>query len=230
MPLEMVGGAVLGLLFDQLLREIGIVKIIATFRPKLEELEETLDLLYPVVKEIEDLNRRLNRTDYARETIMLKRLLEDGTKLVSKCSKIPRWDFFKQSRQREKLVELDNKIVKFIILMQPHMGRDQKQTLLIAKETKQMLTSLSQNGHSSDLTMGLTASSAHSSYKTVFQIVLQVRLAWELHKIKAMRRLSRSNGIRSIPGEVFRRMREKFTMSTTPRRYDFTSCCVLQPS
>ncbi|XP_028776840.1 uncharacterized protein LOC114733536 [Neltuma alba] len=180
MALEMVGGAVLGLVFDQLRREIGRVKIIATFRPKLKELEETLDLLYPLVKEIEDLNRRLNGTDYVRETIMLRGLLEDGTKLVSKCSKIPRWDLLKQSRQREKLVELDYKIVKFIILMQPHMGRDQKQTLLIAKETKQMLIALSQNGHSSYLTMGLTASSAHSSYETLFHIVLQVKLAWEV--------------------------------------------------
>ncbi|KAK4267725.1 hypothetical protein QN277_024467 [Acacia crassicarpa] len=158
MALELIGGAVLGVLFGELQNEICRVKEnFEMFKPKLEELEETLTILYPVIEEIEELNRRLNRPNHGRETIILRRLLEDGTKLVSKCSKIPRWNFLKQGRYREKLVELDNKILRFHNLyLQAHMGRDQKQTLLFVQETRQMMImSLNQQGFS-NLTMGFT--------------------------------------------------------------------------
>ncbi|KAI9079992.1 hypothetical protein K1719_038057 [Acacia pycnantha] len=161
MALELFGGAVLGVLFDRLQKEIWRVKDnFVMFKSKLEELEETLTVLYPVIKEIEELNRRLNRPNHGKETIILRRLLEDGTDLVSKCSKISRWNIFKQRRYRGKLEELDNKILRFHYLYsQAHMGRDQKQTLLSVQETRQMMImSLNQQGLS-NLTMGFTDSS-----------------------------------------------------------------------
>ncbi|KAK4267724.1 hypothetical protein QN277_024466 [Acacia crassicarpa] len=196
MALELVGGAVLGVVFDQLQKEIWRVKNnIVMFKPKLEELELTLDVLSPVIEEIEILNRRLNRSEYGRETIVLMRLLEDGTKLVSKCSKIPRWDIFKRCRYREKLMELDNKILRFQNLyLQANMARDQKQSLLIVQETRQMLImSLNQRGNSnltmalstspsstdsSDLAIALTASSTDSSHKVI------IILTWIVAKKK----------------------------------------------
>ncbi|KAI9084540.1 hypothetical protein K1719_033528 [Acacia pycnantha] len=171
MALELVGGAVLGVLFDQLRKEIWRVKDNSVmFKPKLEELEETLTILYPVIEEIEELNIRLNRPNHGTETISLRRLLEDGTKLVSKCSKIPRWDIFKQGRYREKLVELDNKILRFHNLyLQAHMGRDQKQTLLFVQEMREMMIMSTNQQVFSNLTMGFTERNLLADTAKIFE-------------------------------------------------------------
>ncbi|XP_054782619.1 uncharacterized protein LOC129289885 [Prosopis cineraria] len=178
MALELVGGAVLGLVFEQLRKEVWRVKNnVVTFKPKLEELEETLDFLCPVIEEIEELNRRLKGPDYRRETFALRRLLEDGTKLVSKCSKIGSWNFPKQCHYKEKLMELDNKILKFHNLhMQAHMARDQKKTLLMVNH---IFMFLNLQGYP-NLTMGHTAfSSSNDSINETSVLLLRIFFSYK---------------------------------------------------
>ncbi|XP_054782493.1 uncharacterized protein LOC129289764 [Prosopis cineraria] len=206
MALELVGGAVLGLVFEQLRKEVWRTKNnVVTFKPKLEELEETLDLLCPVIEEIEELNRRLKGPDYRRETFALWSLLEDGTKLVSKCSKIRSWDIPKLYRHKEKLMELENKILRFHSLhLQAHMARDQKQTLLMVKRISMSLNlAPDREGYPSLNTAEVLSFGA--TELTVF-----VYFRGDRGKQKALKRLS---GIRGVDSVSLNAEEQMFTLS-----------------
>lgn len=134
MALELFGGvgleAVLGEFLNAVLEAKHNAKML---KPKMEELEGTLEALYPVIKDIEELNKRLNGSAAAceRETESIEKVMEDGKKLVFKCSRIGRWNLLKRSRYKEKLTELDNSLLRFHSLhMQAHMARDVKCSLL----------------------------------------------------------------------------------------------------
>ncbi|KAK9284791.1 hypothetical protein L1049_023968 [Liquidambar formosana] len=106
MALEAIGGAVLGTLFSKLIGvAVYATKMASDFDPSLENLKSTLSSVIPKVSEIE-----LDNYDE------LIQLLEEGTTLVDKCSKVDRWKFHKKLQYRNKLRQMDASICKSIDL------------------------------------------------------------------------------------------------------------------
>ncbi|KAF8034751.1 hypothetical protein BT93_C0917 [Corymbia citriodora subsp. variegata] len=84
MSVDFVGAAV-GSAFTELFSLVkNAVKTVAMFRDELKKIESTLDCIVPIMKDINEFNRRLDRKDMDQ----IEDLINDGKELVEKCSKI----------------------------------------------------------------------------------------------------------------------------------------------
>lgn len=125
-----VGGAALGAVFGELLSAVLKMKDKAImFKQTLADLRSTLEAIAPTIKEIEQQNNDLGRPKEELERLI--REMEEGTKLVCKCSKIHRLNYLARARYQDQLVALLTSLVRFVIIeMQAQTARDQKETLL----------------------------------------------------------------------------------------------------
>ncbi|XP_022775224.1 probable disease resistance protein At5g66900 [Durio zibethinus] len=128
----LIGGAALGAVFGELLRAIVKATETATMFPDVwEELKSTLFKIQSTIKHIESLNKELDKEN---ETKLLIEIIREGHKLVSKCSKIHRWNFFKKTCYTYKLQRYKESLQRFCqIDMQTHQTRDIKDLLLEVK-------------------------------------------------------------------------------------------------
>jgi hypothetical protein len=78
------------------------------FKPVLKRLNSTLDRIAPIVNDIEQLNKQLDRPE--AETKSLIEDMEKGAKLVRKCSKIRWWNYCFKAYYSDQLCELDGAI------------------------------------------------------------------------------------------------------------------------
>lgn len=109
---EVVGGAALGAAFGELLKAIvNQTERTTKFNTLLTRLEKTLIKFDPVFKDITELSKVLNRPD--DETTMFTHYLVYGKELVEKCSGIKFWDVRKKYIYTNKLIRLDNELVRF---------------------------------------------------------------------------------------------------------------------
>ncbi|XP_028764113.1 probable disease resistance protein At5g66900 [Neltuma alba] len=121
---------VIEFLLDELLSKVLEAKDRAIqFRPTLERMATTLRSIKPVIEEIKQYNRQLDRSE--DET---KKLIEDvknGEKLVLKCSKIQWWECCYRPQYQEQLEDLDQSLVRFFQVDMPvQTARDVKETLV----------------------------------------------------------------------------------------------------
>ncbi|XP_060193714.1 protein DA1-related 1-like [Lycium barbarum] len=131
---SLVAGAALGQVFDMLCKSIlEVGKNIATFRPKLDSLNQTLMYIKPVFADIERLSKALEGRDEVID--MFKKLLMEGHELVRKCSKTKSYDACRKLYYSRKLTELEDSLVKFF---QTHcliqVWRDTKDILVKVNE------------------------------------------------------------------------------------------------
>ncbi|KAJ0040043.1 hypothetical protein Pint_28119 [Pistacia integerrima] len=128
-----VGGAALGAVFGELLQAVVVASVKAwMFKSLLKQLNSTLESVTPIVKEIEKLNRDLDRPRH--ETDKFIRKLEQGEQLVRKCSTI-RLNCFKRIFYAYKLQKLDTSIASFFqVDMVAQHSRDTKETLVKVNE------------------------------------------------------------------------------------------------
>ncbi|CAN1325447.1 Probable disease resistance protein At5g66900 [Linum perenne] len=146
MAASFVGGAALGALLGELLR--AVVKVqrkTLMFKHILESLQSTLDAIIPIVEEIQDLDKVLDRDK--REVGKLLEEIKRGKKLVLECSKIRWYACWKRPRHAEKLLGLDKSLKIFCqIVGQLQQSRDTKETLLEVKDVYQDVKRLILNG------------------------------------------------------------------------------------
>lgn len=130
---DLFGGAAAGAVFQELIvAVIAAIKSAAMFRGVLEELRSTLSSIEPIVKEIDSLNKVL---DKEHETKQFKEIINQGQKLVEKCSKIQKWNFYKRSYHTQKLRGLMKSLERFCsINIQAQQIRDIKETLIETKD------------------------------------------------------------------------------------------------
>ena len=115
----LVAGGVVGAAFGEGFTSLHdtvkhVVGQIIMFKSILKSLESTLDGIAPVVQEIKELSRDLDRPE--KETKSLIEKMEKGKELVLKCSKIKRWSwnyYFKAYFYAKKLKKLNSAIEKF---------------------------------------------------------------------------------------------------------------------
>ena len=133
MKSALIGGAALEAGFGGLFRAVvEAIKTPAMFHDVLEELESRLSSIQPIIKDIESFNKIL---DKEHETKQLFEIICKGQKLVRKCSKIQRWNFFKKTCYIYKLQGLKKWLERFCqIDMQTQQTRDIKDVLFEVKE------------------------------------------------------------------------------------------------
>ncbi|TKY63639.1 NAD(P)H dehydrogenase (quinone) FQR1 [Spatholobus suberectus] len=125
-----IAEAAVGAVFGELLKTVLEMKDKAVmFKPTLVNLQSTLIAIAPVIKEIEQHNNDLGRPKEELESLI--RQMEEGTKLVCKCSHIHRLNYVARVRYQEQLEAFVDSLVRFFIIdMQAQTARDQKESLL----------------------------------------------------------------------------------------------------
>ncbi|KAK8685872.1 hypothetical protein V6N13_124905 [Hibiscus sabdariffa] len=132
MAANLIGGAALGAIFGELLRTVAEAhKTAAMFRDTLKELQSTLLSIEPLIKEIESFNKV---SDKEHETKELLEIIEKGQRLVTKCCKIHRWDYFKKAYHVKKLNGFNKSLDRLYQMMQAQQMRDVKEVLFETKE------------------------------------------------------------------------------------------------
>ncbi|KAJ1436511.1 Powdery mildew resistance protein, RPW8 domain [Sesbania bispinosa] len=132
--MAMIVDAVLGHVVDELLTSVSEMKDKAVkFKPTLEQMEKTLKSIGPVVNQIEELNKRLDRSP--EETDRLINHMRSGKELVLKCSKVQWWNCCYKANYQEELQALDEEIIRFFqIDMQGQNTRNGLEALVEIRE------------------------------------------------------------------------------------------------
>lgn len=125
MALPFVGSAALGAAFGEAFAVLySTVKDVITktlaFKSILQQLKSTLDVLDPLVKDIQQSNRELGRSE--KETHDLIQQMNKGEKLVSKYSNLTGWKHFVRYHYANKLCSLDDALRRFFQIHIPAWG------------------------------------------------------------------------------------------------------------
>ena len=100
MALAVVGDVAVELMVKKSLEEVLDRAIRSrNFKPTLEGIRSKIERILPLLEEIEHLNYVLGRPE--REMKRLIEILEDGNKLICKCSKVQRWNFVERMRYQK---------------------------------------------------------------------------------------------------------------------------------
>ncbi|THG03279.1 hypothetical protein TEA_028376 [Camellia sinensis var. sinensis] len=143
---SLVGGAALGAAFGELLQAVdnGIINAVQ-FKSTLTSLRSRLNQLSPMLEEIDNLNRKLGRSE--QDTEMFTNSLEKGLHFVNKCEKIPWWNYFKKSFYTNKLKGLEQYIVMFFqIEAQAQMSMDSRRILMGVRGVDEKLERMNTSG------------------------------------------------------------------------------------
>lgn len=132
---DLVGGAAVGAVFGELLKAIiSEANHASHFKSSFKRLKSTLTGINPIVDKIASMNQQLDRPEDLK---ILIDSMREGEKLISKCSEVRRYDFYKKVRYSRKLDKLDRMISKFFHLdLQLQQARDQKEILLEVKDMR----------------------------------------------------------------------------------------------
>lgn len=109
--MEVVPGAALGVALQQL--RDSIVRAIAEatkFKFKLQLLKTTVDLLIERFNEMEQLCLQLKNKFPKAETERLRDLLEKGKNVISTCSHIAWWNYYRKRRYAKRIDELNQSL------------------------------------------------------------------------------------------------------------------------
>ncbi|MED6186965.1 hypothetical protein PIB30_071855 [Stylosanthes scabra] len=133
MAASLVGGAALGAAFGELLKAVlEIEHKNRNFEKTLAYIRTTLTAIHPLIREIEQQNSELGRPKEEHESLI--RDMEDGTKLVYKCSKICRCNLPARIHHQEQLAALVESLLRFFIIdIQAQTARDLKETLITVR-------------------------------------------------------------------------------------------------
>ncbi|KAI4327492.1 hypothetical protein L6164_019945 [Bauhinia variegata] len=133
---EMLLEAAVGAVVGELLKAILETKDRAIkFRPTLERLEDKLRRLEPLIKQIAEYDRRLDRPKEEMEGLIKQ--MEECKKLVLKCAEINWWQCCFRPHYQEELDELDNSLDKLLSSdLQVQIARDQRENLLEIREMR----------------------------------------------------------------------------------------------
>ncbi|XVE87188.1 hypothetical protein DITRI_Ditri18aG0096000 [Diplodiscus trichospermus] len=128
----LIGEAAVGALFGELLRTVAEAsKAAAMFGGVWKDVESMLSSIKPKIKAIESFNKE---HDKELETKQLIGIILKGQELVTKCSKIQRWNIFKKNCYSHKLNQFMKSLERYCqIDMQIQQARDIKEALFEIK-------------------------------------------------------------------------------------------------
>ncbi|KAJ6916187.1 hypothetical protein NC652_018777 [Populus alba x Populus x berolinensis] len=110
------------------------------FKPSLKRLADMLEEMAPSIKRIESFNREL---DQPKQLEGLKGLMKKGNDLVSKCSKIHKYNYYKRPLYNKKLLKLGKEIRDHITRLQLQGIADTKEILHTQRQLNDQIGKLS---------------------------------------------------------------------------------------
>lgn len=141
---ESLGAKALDIVFGELLKQIGIAKDKAIkYKPKLQHMQDTIMQLKPIAKDIEELNRMLDKPDLETERLMQH--IREGERLVKECAETVRWwnCCWKKPSYFDKLAGLDEDITRFVtIILQVQQVKIEKTILVRMEDMKNQMTEM----------------------------------------------------------------------------------------
>ncbi|KAD4179648.1 hypothetical protein E3N88_28239 [Mikania micrantha] len=144
---------------------IHVAKTTANFKPQLSQLQNTLQLIAPIIDDVVKLNQILDRSK--QESAMFIDEIQDAEKLVEKCLKIKR-NFIKKYTHSLKLKDANNKLLRFFQLeVQADQSRDIKKTLAEVSDLKSRIDSLSVDARQIHQTFSYNSLSVSSRYELI---------------------------------------------------------------
>lgn len=133
MAVDLVGGGSFRVAFQMLFDAVIAVKKETTmFKSMLGDIKSTLDSLQPVIKEREKYDSKEGLENFAMQ-------MEEGVKLVYKCSKVGVWSLCRKYRYTRKLDELDKCLQRLVEVLKVQGIRDVKETLVSLRNIETVL-------------------------------------------------------------------------------------------
>ncbi|KAE9614327.1 putative powdery mildew resistance protein, RPW8 [Lupinus albus] len=133
-----IGGAVGAVMQEVLKTAIETIDKGRDFRPTLENNIDILEALSPLVEDIKQYSKVLDRSTSQVEK--LENEIQVGKELVKKCSKFGWWRFLSFPYYRDKLHARDSKLVRLLSVdMQGQMVRDTMEILVKVREILEIL-------------------------------------------------------------------------------------------
>lgn len=176
----------MALLVDPLLSEsisklleivIFVAETTANFKPQLKQLKITLERIGPIIDEIRELNRKLDRSKL--ESDMFVEEIQDARKLVHKCLKIKR-NLIKRFTHSLKLKDLNEKLLRFFqIEVQADQSRDIKQTLVEVNRVSVRIESIALDVRNLGQTLS-NNSSMSTSFSRGHETIEREKLGWRV--------------------------------------------------
>lgn len=99
------------------------------FKPALEKLKSTIEILQPMIKKIEELNRELDQNEGPTKELVLK--IQDGQDVVRNCSNVRWWCLCRKREYTNRLLELNESLDKLLQTVPLENAMNLKQILLI---------------------------------------------------------------------------------------------------
>ncbi|TYK12907.1 putative disease resistance protein [Cucumis melo var. makuwa] len=150
MALELVGGAVLGAVVGELFKAVSnLGERAISFNPVLKDIRSKLNAIFPLVKQIDELNDYL---DYPKEeTEKLRDLMDEGRRLLLQCGDVKLGDlnYLKKPFYTKRLRELDTALRSFMDILMLQMARDQKKNMKMMNQMMEIICRLDNRGGSS---------------------------------------------------------------------------------
>ncbi|XP_062029344.1 uncharacterized protein LOC133745300 [Rosa rugosa] len=137
-------GTALGAIFGMLLELVIEVKDKnVMFKPLLQDLKSTLESLKPFVEEMAQHNKVLYLPQEKLKRFAVK--MENGVKLVCKCSKVRLWASYKKYKYTNKLLGLDRFCRIQASLLREQVARDVRETSASIRNVKEEMLVLLSN-------------------------------------------------------------------------------------
>ncbi|KAD4179507.1 hypothetical protein E3N88_28098 [Mikania micrantha] len=120
---------------------IFVANTTSNLKPELGQLQQTLQLIAPIIDDVVKFNQILDRSE--QQSAMFIDRIQDAEKQVQKCSKIKR---------NLKLKDANNKLLRFFQLeFQAYQSRDIRQTLVEVNDVKSRMNNDGSNGDSNSM-------------------------------------------------------------------------------
>ncbi|XP_048128309.1 probable disease resistance protein At5g66900 [Rhodamnia argentea] len=148
MPIDYAGAAV-GTAFGELFALVkDVVKTIAAFRGQLKKIEGTLSTIHPIINDIDEYNKRLDRP---KEMGQIKKLLDEGKELVNGCLRIHPLNLCKKYTQSNKLTEFEAAVRGEFQIYMPLLATRNTAEILVQMEKMRRELKLIRSGQASDV-------------------------------------------------------------------------------
>ena len=138
------GGAALQATFAVLWDAVMEVKDKTTeFKPLIENLMSTLDSLRPLMEEILEYIKLLDRQDECKNFRMQ---MEKGVELVHKFSKVGLWTGCKSYKYGNKIIGLDEYLQKLLGILKVQVARDVRETFISIRNIEALIKRIEDSG------------------------------------------------------------------------------------
>lgn len=151
---NMVLGAAFGKVFSELYETVkDVVMKNLEFDAILDRLKSTLEVLEPLIKDIQRANRELDRPEEEISSGLIEKM-KKGASQVKEYSKLPRWKFISRFMYANELCKLEKDLIRFFQLEAQVMNWRNVLQILLGMKISRGWSSCAVPGHQRDFIVG----------------------------------------------------------------------------